>query len=217
MDLALAQFTERGSLEKYLVQSGSLPAGVDEVGRGCIAGPVYTACVVLNYEKLWSLPLKDQALIRDSKRLSSTQREKLIPVIHQISLYTQISFAAVREIESLGIADATFLAMRRSIQPAKSLFSTLLVDGNQKIRGYDGEQITVIKGDNLCFAIAAASILAKTARDQFMLEMAKDFPVYGFDNHVGYGTKQHLTSLAEHGYCALHRRNFEPVRSMVTP
>lgn len=206
----------KGKIEKELLESGYSIVGVDEVGRGCIAGPVFAACVALDYDLLNQLSNKEKSLIRDSKKLSSTQRARILPIIHQISQEAYIAMANVREIETLGIAPATFKAMRRSLKLCQHNYTMLLVDGNQPLANYHGEQRQVIGGDQLCYAIAAASILAKEARDQFMQSQAERYPEYGFESHVGYGTKAHIENIHKLGICPLHRRNFAPIKNMVS-
>lgn len=208
---------QRGKLEAALLKRGVLVAGVDEVGRGCLAGPVFAACAVLDYERLALLPRKTRALVRDSKELSRGQRVRIIPVLEKICLGLHVASASVEEIERHGIAPATFLAMRRALARLPSPADVVLVDGKLKISGYDGVQQTIVKGDNLCFAIAAASIFAKEARDDFMRFQATKYPAYGFDSHVGYGTRHHMAMIEAHGICTLHRRNFEPIRRHGNP
>ena len=202
----------KGEIEYYLLQKNQTAAGIDEVGRGCLAGPVYAAAAILDYDALVSLPAKVREKIRDSKTLSKKQRGEMISVVKEISSAWAISCASVPEIENLGIVGATFLAMKRSLSDLNKPFDCLLIDGNRPLEGYNGEQKTVVKGDQLCYCIAAASILAKEARDQYMREQAESYPGYGFDSHVGYGTKAHLEAVKKHGACSLHRRNFAPIR-----
>lgn len=214
MKKSAALSIERGGIEREAVSQGLNIAGVDEVGRGCIAGPVYAACVILDFDRLVQLPDGERSLIRDSKQLSHEKRSQAILIIDKISIRQAVGIATVEEIERLNILQATFTAMKRAILGANvSLGHLLLVDGNHRISGYDGLQRSIIKGDRLCFSIAAASIIAKEARDQYMREQAQYFPEYGFANHVGYGTPAHLAKIAEHGPCPLHRRTFEPIRS----
>lgn len=217
---------ERGDLEREALTQGNHPAGIDEVGRGCIAGPVVVAAVVLDYTRLFSLPEKTLGLIRDSKTLSARQRNHVVPVIHEISGAHATASAGVDEIERLGIMGATFVAMRRALdcidRQKGGAFDLVLVDGNQKIpepvvSSRKVLQRTVVKGDHWCYAIAAASILAKEARDHFMHRLGEELPHYGFEKHVGYGTPQHIESLKTHGVSPWHRRGFEPVRSMCQP
>jgi ribonuclease HII len=202
----------KGKLESRLLASG-LVAGVDEVGRGCIAGPVYTGAAVLDFQLLNQLDSKTKELIRDSKTLSKKQRAAIIPVLKEISISFAVGKASAREIEKKGIVPATFLAMHRAIAALEKPFKTLLVDGNQLLPEYRGSQRSIIKGDSLCFSIAAASIFAKEARDQYMTNQAKKYPQYGFETHVGYGTKKHIDSIIANGICPLHRKNFAPVSS----
>ncbi len=207
---------KKGLIEQNWIDLGILPAGIDEVGRGCIAGPVVAACVVLDYDKLHSLDSKSKDKIRDSKTLSAKQRAELLDLINQISLVTAIGLATEREIETVGILNATFLAMNRAIEDVRNSvkIGIILVDGNQSIRGLDLKQQTVVKGDSLCFAIAAASIIAKEFRDRHMRKESTNNPHWGFDRHVGYGTAEHLAAITKHGICELHRRNFAPIRDI---
>jgi ribonuclease HII len=203
----------RGRIERQLHKDGVRFAGVDEVGRGCLAGPVVAACVVLDFPRLLKLDREARWLIRDSKQLSAEQRARIAPKILEVAASHRVETADVATIERLGIAGATYLAMRRALAACAD-YDLVLVDGKAKIAGYDGEQRAVVKGDALCFSIAAASILAKEARDGYMRGIATDYPAWGFDSHVGYGTKQHLHAIEQHGLTPLHRRNFEPVRQV---
>ncbi|RZA22461.1 MAG: ribonuclease HII [Proteobacteria bacterium] len=189
--------------------------GVDEVGRGCLAGPVYAAVVALDYYAIDDLDEKLRDLIRDSKQLSSKQRAKIVPVIHEVALEYGVGSASTREIEDLGIVPATFLAMTRAYEQLKTPWDLLLIDGNQKHPNLPLEQMTIVGGDALCYAIAAASILAKEARDAVMRAAHEEYPQYGFADHVGYSTKAHLQALRTHGITPLHRRNYAPVRDLL--
>jgi ribonuclease HII len=202
---------DKGDIEKDLLKKNLLIAGVDEVGRGCLAGPVYSAAVILDYEKLFSLDDKTRDLIRDSKKLSHKQREKIIPIIREIAISYAVQPASVDEIDELNIIGATFLAMNRSLASLSRKPDITLVDGNHEVKGFKGKQRTLIKGDSLAYSIAAASILAKEARDQYMKDMAEIHPEYGFESHVGYGTKKHIDALEQHGVLPLHRKTFAPV------
>jgi ribonuclease HII len=206
---------KRGRLERQLLAGGTRVAGVDEVGRGCLAGPIYAACAVVDFAQLRKLKSTERQLIRDSKQLSHQQRAAIVPVLQTICPVWEIASASVEEIERLGIAPANFLAMRRALTVCREAFDLLLVDGKWKIPGWDGDQQTVIKGDSLCYSIAAASILAKEARDAYMREQAQLYPQYGFEAHVGYGTRQHLAMIEQHGICPLHRKTFEPIRAYI--
>lgn len=207
---------EKGAIERFWLDQGLIPAGVDEVGRGCIAGPVVAACVMLDYTRLDSLDTKTKSRVRDSKTLSAKQRAELTQLIDEISISKAIGLASEREIEQHGILPATFLAMNRAIDSLKSEKpGVLLVDGNQKIANQPLRQVTVVKGDSLCYSIAAASIVAKEFRDQLMQTQAAIHPHWGFDRHVGYGTADHIAAIHSHGICDLHRRNFAPIRDIV--
>ncbi|WP_176737107.1 ribonuclease HII [Oligoflexus tunisiensis] len=201
----------RGTIERSFLKQGLKILGVDEVGRGCIAGPVYAACVSLNYDALKSLDTKTRALIRDSKTLSTAQRQRMIPILHQVCRDWAIGFSSVSEIEEQGIVPATFQAMLRAYETMKESHDLLLIDGKHLNPMLPIRQEAIIGGDGLCFAIAAASILAKEARDDFMRQAALNFPHYDFHENVGYGTKSHLTAMEARGITPLHRRNFAPV------
>lgn len=214
---ARLSLVSQGKIERALLAEGLTPAGLDEVGRGCLAGPVHAGCVILDYQALRRLPRRDRLLIRDSKQLSREQRAAAVPLIHSISRAFGIGSASVDEIEADGIVPATFAAMRRAIaQCTAAIFDVLLVDGKFPLAGYHGRQMPLIRGDSRSFAIAAASILAKEERDAFMRQVgAEQFPSYGFDAHVGYGTAHHRAMIETHGICPLHRRNFAPIRAAV--
>lgn len=178
--------------------------GVDEAGRGPLAGPVVAAVAKLKKydEKL------DK--INDSKKLTEKIREELFDVIMD-KFYVGIGIADVKEIDEINILNATFLAMRRAIKQIEkeTTFKKVLVDGNHKIREYEGEQEPVIKGDSKSLAIAAASIIAKVTRDRMMLETAKFYPEYTFEKHKGYGTKAHREMILEKGPIeTVHRKSF---------
>lgn len=209
------QEINRGKMEKQWLKEGHLILGVDEVGRGCLAGPVFAASVQLDYAALKKVSRKDKELLRDSKTLSHLQRTKALTIIESIAKYRQVGIAEVSEIETHGIVGATFLAMRRAIAPSLEHSTLLIVDGNAKIPGLEIRQECIIKGDNLCYAIAAASIVAKEARDSFMRDIAAEYPGYGFEKHVGYGTREHIAALQKQGVCPLHRRNFAPIQELL--
>lgn len=208
----------KGQLEKELLVEKHKIVGIDEVGRGCIAGPVYAAAVVLDYRKLAKLESKNKDLIRDSKKLSPKQRAAITPYIIDIAESFSIKSSSVCSVETLGIVPATEKAMFQALSDIQKALQEplyLLIDGSQKLSLYDGMQQSIIKGDSYCYCIAAASILAKEARDQQMREIAEKFPQYGFEKHVGYGTKFHKEAIEEWGPCVAHRRNFEPIKSLV--
>lgn len=186
--------------EKYYNQGIKLVCGVDEAGRGPLAGPVCAAAVILPAHI--DIPGLD-----DSKKLSDKRRRELFPVIKEQAIAYGIGFADCNEIDQINILQATFLAMERAIATLSIKPEVALIDGNrQKDFGLPVE--TVIHGDSLSASIAAASILAKVTRDDLMLEMANEYPQYSFEIHKGYGTKAHYAALAECGPCPIHRMTF---------
>jgi ribonuclease HII len=184
------------------VNAGELVAGIDEAGRGPLAGPVFAAAVILPAVRPASL-----AKLNDSKKLSPAQREALFGVIKAEAMAWAITEASVAEIEELNILEATLLCMRRAIQALKLKPHRALVDGNRDPRlGLPTELI--VKGDAKEPAISAASILAKVARDRHMLDLHSRYPQYGFDVHKGYGTEMHRDAILKHGPSPVHRRLF---------
>lgn len=203
-------------IELSLFKEGKSIIGVDEVGRGCIAGPVYAACVSINYQNIDQLNLKEKILIRDSKTLSFKQRLLVYEnIIDKIAIEYHVAFCDLKEIEELGILKASLLAMQKALNMCKYNYDLLLVDGNHKIPTYKGIQMPIINGDKICFCIAAASIIAKVQRDLYMIEQSKYYPQYSFDKHVGYATKLHLKKIYQHGICPLHRKTFKPISLMI--
>lgn len=189
------------SREQAAAALGALTVcGIDEAGRGPLAGPVYAAAVVL----------PDGLLIEglnDSKKLTPKKRDVLFDIIKEEAVEYGIGIATPEEIDSLNILQATFLAMNRTVQELATPPDFALVDGNRDPElGIPTE--TVIKGDSLSMSIAAASILAKVSRDRYMLEMAEKYPEYHFEKHKGYGTKLHYETLAEYGPSPIHRKTF---------
>lgn len=190
-----------------LSYDGVLLAGVDEVGRGPLAGDVVTAAVILD-------PSRPISGLADSKKLSEIRRQALSEEIKEKALYWHIARASVEEIDTHNILQATMIAMARAVEGLAVAPEYVAVDGNRMPKWqYTGE--TVIKGDALVPAISAASILAKVCRDNEMCQFDDLYPEYGFSAHKGYGTKQHRAALERHGPCAIHRRSFEPVKSML--
>lgn len=174
--------------------------GVDEAGRGPLAGPVCAAAVILP-EHL-ELPG-----LTDSKKLTDKRRRELYPVIKEHAIAYGIGFASEKEIDEINILQATFLAMQRALDQLSMKPDLALIDGNRE-KDFGVPVRTVVKGDSLSANIAAASVLAKVTRDDLMLEMAQEYPQYGFDIHKGYGTKAHYAALTEHGPSAIHRMTF---------
>lgn len=178
--------------------------GVDEAGRGPLAGPVVAAAVMLD-------PARRIDGLRDSKKLSAAARERLAGVIRREALAWCVAEASVEEIDALNILNATLLAMRRAVEGLTRAPDDVWVDGN-RCPVWPWRSQTVVKGDDKVAAIAAASILAKTERDRFMRRLDEVYPVYGFARHMGYGTALHLDALKAHGACPQHRTSFAPVK-----
>ncbi len=190
-------------LYNFDMEQGNI-AGVDEAGRGPLAGPVVAAAVKINeYHDFFKE-------INDSKKLSEKKREMLFDKIISYC-HVGVGIATVEEIDRVNILNATFLAMNRALEDLKEdkiLFDKVLVDGNKLIKGYDGKQEFVIKGDAKSLSIAAASIIAKVTRDRIMLKYAEEYPEYFFEKHKGYGTKLHREILLEKGALPIHRKTF---------
>ena len=174
--------------------------GVDEAGRGPLAGPVYAAAVVLPA----GIEIKD---LDDSKKLTEKKREELFDIIRDVAVSYSVSNASVEEIERLNILEATFLAMNRAVSGLNPAPDRCLIDGNRS-RGIILPAEAVIKGDSKYACIAAASILAKVSRDRYMCEMSEIYPQYGFEKHKGYGTAAHYAAIREYGPCSIHRPSF---------
>ena len=183
----------------------SLIAGVDEVGKGCLFGPVFAGAVILteaNELKLLSKGLKD------SKKLNFRQRNNLVPLIKENSIAWSIGQASAREIDSFGIRKATEKAMLRALEKFSTTPNLILVDGILPIRLWAGKQQTEVKGDSHFPSIAAASVLAKEARDELIKRLARKFNLYGLETNKGYGTKFHRRSLLKEGPSKMHRKSF---------
>ncbi|MBR2080938.1 MAG: ribonuclease HII [Oscillospiraceae bacterium] len=188
-------------IERSLFDTGVRTiCGVDEAGRGPLAGPVCAAAVILPS----GLVIDG---LDDSKKLTEAKREALFPVICEQALAYGIGFADEKEIDEINILQATFAAMRRAIAQLSGKPELALVDGN-RAADFGLPVQTVVKGDSLSANIAAASVLAKVTRDRYMKELAVQYPEYGFEIHKGYGTKRHYEALREHGPCPAHRRTF---------
>ncbi len=186
---------------------GRLICGVDEAGRGPLAGPVYAAAVIL--DEGHSLPG-----LADSKKLTERARDRLAPRIRETALAWCVASASVEEIDALNILQATLLAMRRAVEGLTLCPDRVLVDGTHCPR-IDQPVRAVIRGDSTVAAISAASILAKTARDAEMLRLHALYPQYGLDRHKGYPTADHLAALRTHGVVEIYRRSFRPVRELL--
>ena len=185
---------------KYAQAGYTAICGVDEAGRGPLAGPVCAAAVILPMDV--EIPG-----LNDSKKLSDKKRRELFPIICEKAIAYGIAFADHKEIDEVNILQATYLAMERAICKLEKKPDFALIDGN-RAKDFGLPLETVVGGDGRSASIAAASVLAKVTRDDYMLEMAKDYPEYAFDVHKGYGTKAHYAALAEHGPCPIHRLTF---------
>lgn len=195
-------------LEPYITQyTGNLLAGVDEVGRGPLCGPVVAAAVILD-------PANPIEGLADSKKLSEKKREALYDVIREKALAYSICRASVEEIDQINILHASMLAMKRSVESLNPLPEHVLVDGN-RVPQLDIPAEPVVKGDDRVAQIAAASILAKVSRDREMLELDAQYPGYGLAKHKGYPTKAHLAALRTLGVNKLYRRSFKPVAELL--
>ncbi|HMN81886.1 MAG TPA: ribonuclease HII [Burkholderiaceae bacterium] len=203
----MARDGPQNQLALGLTVDATVVCGVDEAGRGPLAGPVFAAAVILD-------PRRRIRGLRDSKQLSAQQREDLAVLIRARALAFAVASADVTEIDSLNILQATLLAMRRAVDALAVRPTLARVDGNYPPRLACSVE-TVIGGDDRVPAISAASILAKTARDALMVELHERFPAYRFDLHKGYSTAEHMRLLREHGPCEVHRRSFAPVRELL--
>jgi ribonuclease HII len=196
-----------------LARLQGLVAGVDEVGRGPLAGPVVAAAVILGPCRIGGLA--------DSKKLEPAERERLAPIIRRRARAWAIGWSDAAEVDVLDILQASLLAMRRSLQGLALPPACVYVDGDRcpspAMLGFDCRFEAIVRGDALVGEISAASILAKVARDAWMRTAAGVYPEYGFERHKGYATALHLGQLARHGPCRLHRRSFAPVKSRHAP
>ena len=185
---------------RAMEQGFKIICGVDEAGRGPLAGPVYAAAVIL------PTGLQIPGL-NDSKKLSEKKREELFDIITQKAISYSIGIATEREIDEINILNATFLAMKRAVDGLEICPDYAIIDGNREPHTGIFEE-TVVKGDGKGMSVAAASILAKVSRDRFMLEMAEKYPQYQFEKHKGYGTKLHYEMISQYGVSPIHRRSF---------
>lgn len=197
------------SLEKsYLSKGLKIVGGIDEVGRGCLAGPVVAAVVAVTRE--------DQYIsgVRDSKKMTEKQREEKYDEIREIAEGYGIGQSSNDEIDKYGIVKATQAAMIRAYKALERDLDLVLIDGSDMVI----PNVTcecIVKGDAKHFSISAASVLAKVYRDRMMKKLASEYDVYGFERNVGYGTKEHRDALDTHGFCEIHRKSFSPVKDMV--
>lgn len=195
------------TMDLFAIEENILRCGVDEAGRGPLAGSVVAAAVILNPDK----PING---LRDSKKLSEAQRDALAEEIKEKALAWHIAEASVEEIDELNILQATMLAMRRAVEGLAIVPELALIDGNRcpvmKVRSE-----AIVKGDDKVAEISAASILAKTARDAQLMVLHQQYPDYAFDQHKGYPTALHLARLAQHGITPVHRKSFGPVKKLL--
>ena len=194
-DMTMWEIEEQAYEEGY-----SVICGVDEAGRGPLAGPVCAAAVIL--PRGYQIPG-----LNDSKKLTDKKRRELFPLIKEQAIAYGIGLASHEEIDEINILQATYLAMERAIAQLEGKADLALIDGN-RAKDFGMAVRTVVKGDSLSANIAAASVLAKVTRDDLMLELAQEYPGYGFEVHKGYGTKAHYEALREKGHCAIHRMTF---------
>jgi len=207
------------TLEKKLFKSGyRYVFGVDEVGMGCLAGPV-VVCAVGVTRDFYKKSHPALRGLRESKLLSAVQRDKFAwELLKEKDLVYAISSVSPKAIDKINIYQASRFAMRSALRKIKSqpgIKNIILIDGNKKIPGIREEQMPIVKGDRKVFAIACASIIAKVYRDKMMVRYSKKYPNYGFEKHKGYGTKYHQAQLIALGPCEIHRRSFAPVRNLI--
>lgn len=179
--------------------------GIDEVGRGCWAGPVTAAAVILGK------PIEG---VKDSKLLNRAQREVLSLKIHEEAAAIGIGWASADIVNEKGLTAAIAIAMQTALDQIKLQYDQIVIDGNFKFLNHP-KAVTIIKADNTIAAVSAASIVAKVARDNYMAEMALKYPNYGFEKHVGYGTAQHINSLKRHGVSEIHRLTYKPIADLL--
>ncbi len=186
--------------KKYELQGRKLICGVDEAGRGPLAGPVCAAAVIMPS----GLMIEG---VNDSKKLTPKKRETLYQIIIEKCIDYSVSLVCSEKIDEINILNATHLAMKNAVDSLKQKPDIVLVDGNS-LPKWDVDSVSIVKGDALSHSIACASILAKVSRDKFMIEQAEKYSSYGFERHKGYGTKAHIESLKKYGPCEIHRKTF---------
>lgn len=208
-------------MENQLLADGyKFVIGIDEAGRGPLAGPVVASAVVFKNKELRVAGCELWDLVRDSKTLSHKQRENLFDFVHE-NFYVGVGICDHQTIDRINILEATFLAMKAALSDLRGQINykdqrhIIVVDGNKKISNLSLEQKTVPGGDKYVKSISAASIIAKVTRDRIMLKMHEKFPEYNFAQHKGYGTKRHMDALAKNGPCEIHRKSFKPVSELV--
>ena len=195
-------------LEPYLIK-GRIEAGCDEAGRGCLAGPVTAAAVILPEDF-------HNELLNDSKQLTERQRELLRPIIEREAIAWAVAFVSPQEIDEINILRASFTAMHRAIDQLTTRPEALLIDGNRFIKYQDIPHTCIVKGDGKMMSIAAASVLAKTHRDEYMQRIAQDFPQYAWDKNKAYPTPAHRAAIELHGATPHHRMSFQLLNPQLT-
>lgn len=199
--------------EKKLFSLGyKLVAGIDEAGRGPLAGPVVAACVIIGPD--FKIEPGDLELVADSKKLSAKKREKIFKAIKEKALAVEIGVIDSKVIDKINILQASFLAMRHALKKIKLQPDYILTDGRFKIPKISINQSAIIKGDSTVWVIAAASIIAKVSRDWMMNNLDTEYPNYNFSKHKGYGTSEHLKNIAQFGPCPVHRFSFAPIKKL---
>jgi ribonuclease HII len=203
-------FSDISSFDRSFYNKGFCPvAGVDEAGRGPLAGPVAAAAVILSKDSEFSD-------LNDSKKLSEKKRETLFEIIKETAVAYAVETVDNKIIDKINILQATFLAMSRAVLKLKIKPGLCLIDGAHRVSGLSFSQEAIVGGDAKSACIAAASILAKVSRDKMMLEYAKQYPVYEFERHKGYGTKKHIENLKKYGICPIHRLTFSPINDIIS-
>lgn len=201
--------------EMALLEQGyCFVAGLDEAGRGCLAGPVVAAAVILPLQDDPASILERFAGVNDSKQLTLAARERLYDVIMQHAVAATVGIGSVEIIDERNILQATKYAMRQALQQLSPSPQALLLDAIH-LPNIALPQRSIIKGDARCLSIAAASIIAKVTRDRLMVQLHQEYPAYGFNQHKGYGTEAHLAALQQHGVTPHHRRSFSPIRELL--
>lgn len=202
-----------GEEQELFKQGYKIVAGIDEAGRGPLAGPVVAACVIFSPD--FDFSLSKLSFIKDSKQLNSRKREDFFSAIKDEASAVGIGVCDQFTIDRINILQASFLAMKKALGDLARKPDFILLDGGFPIPNLTLPQKAVVRGDEKIFSIAAASVIAKVTRDQIMREMHEIYPQYGFSQHKGYGTKFHLEKLREFGPCPLHRKSFAPVREIL--
>lgn len=190
------------------LKSPTVLVGIDEVGRGCWAGPLVAGAAILRQ------PIPG---LKDSKKLSKIQRDKLNAQIYEEAFATGLGWVTAQEVDSLGLTEAVRLAMSRALAAIDVAYDEVIIDGNYNYLVDNPKTSTLIKADDLIPAVSAASIIAKVARDDYMAEQSELYPAYGFEKHVGYGTAVHKNALKMYGITPLHRLSYKPVRATMQP